>query len=115
MICPSCNQPATKYPQSAFSLKGVSFKESLQGYLTCRNCNARLKLINYSSLILVYLGIMLAVIVLFTVFFRQITSAIGTKTAERLFLPALILVGIIATYIEHKFARCEKVEEKSKP
>ena len=81
MNCPICNRPAATRFQLFLlyllifpSSTGLSFKESLQGKIKCKNCGTILKVVRSQKAIWLWIATMLAFILLYILSFRSLVS-----------------------------------------
>ncbi|HWP81274.1 MAG TPA: hypothetical protein VNN76_01320 [Bacteroidota bacterium] len=79
MNCPHCNQPASTFFESMFSLRGVSISEAIRMYFKCRNCGTLLQHTGFGKETTIFLTASVAVLAILTQF--------------EIFLP---LVGLVA-------------------
>lgn len=111
MNCPACNK-APSFTRVSFTLQGVSFSKSIQGYSRCEGCG---RLLRVSNLHLPVIAQSIAGVVsvgLYALFFRSLGLWIGFTNAAILFFPYLVVIGISATYVSMtKFGKLIVVQE----
>jgi hypothetical protein len=109
MKCPSCNQAATSFLRSSFSLQGVSFVQSLQGKLKCQHCGVLLRTVKYDKQIWYFLiacVMMLALIILFS---KRLMIALGIGAVAIYWIVFTIMVVLVFVYGTWKYGVLEKV------
>ncbi len=112
MNCPLCGRAASTFLRYSFSLQGVSFRDSIEGKFTCRNCGILLQTTNPRQPIWIMTGLAVMFVAVYALLFRQIGALIGFGTATGLFLPLLLASGFGGLFIVWKNARVGKSEEQ---
>jgi len=113
MTCPACGQPASTFHRFGFSVQGVSFRQSVKGYLRCQHCNALLRLVHYSRFVWLLIVLAVAFVALYTAFSRELLALVGIKMAQIALILSLFVVGYVGTYIFWRKAHVEMGDEKS--
>ena len=115
MNCPSCNRPATTRFQMFFlyrllfpSSTGLSFKESLQGKIKCKNCGTILKIVRSQKAIWSWLATMLIFILLYMLLFRYILDLIGFNWGIASFIILLFCISVSFGLISRTMDKIEK-------
>ena len=111
MNCPVCNKEPS-FTRVSFTLQGVSFSKSIQGFSRCEQCGRLLRISNLHLPVIAQTIAGIVSVGLYALFFRSLGQWIGFTNAAILFFPYLIIIGILATYISMtKFGRLIVVPE----
>jgi len=100
MQCPSCEKPAATFLRYAFSSNGVSYLQSLKGYLRCAHCSTLLKIIQPNRVMLIVMTVTVIYVSVYVLFAQQIISFLGIRIANMLFIPLLLAIVFCTLYIE---------------
>lgn len=98
MNCPSCQKPPS-FTRTSFTLQGVTFAQSMKGYSRCEHCGQLLRIGNLNVSVIAQTVAGVFSVGLYAVLFESIARWIGFTGALIAFLPYLLLVGILVTYV----------------
>ena len=107
MVCPSCNQLAASFLRYSFSLQGVPFSRSIQGYLKCQNCGTLLRVTRFKSQFWILVIATLALLIVFSALSGYLFSKIGAIATTAVWIILILLTTFAFTFGLWKFARVE--------
>jgi hypothetical protein len=113
MKCPSCNQPASSLFRNIISLQGVTFIESIQGYIKCQKCGTLLRVVKYGRgfwFVMITTAVALA---LFVISYKYLLPIIGIGAMTAIWMTIVIISALMFTIGSWKSAQLEKVEKET--
>ena len=110
MQCPSCEKPASTFLRYAFSSNGVSYLQSLKGYMRCIHCGTLLRIIQPSRIMFLIMSVVIIYVSVYVMLARQIISIVGIRVANMLFIPLLLAIAFCTLYIEWRSLKIVKAE-----
>ena len=110
MTCPSCNQTASSFLRSAFSLQGVSFSKSIQGYFKCQNCATLLRVTSFGKLFWLFFVSTAIVLALFVLLVPRILSIFGAGATEVIWIILVFFTVFVLQFGTWKFGHAERVD-----
>lgn len=110
MTCPSCNQSPSSLLRHAFSLQGVSFIKSLQGYFRCQHCGTHLRVVRFGKQFWFFFLSTVVVLVLFLFLFGPLFASVGPSTTVLIWFIVVLLAVSIFDFGMWKYGTVEKVE-----
>jgi hypothetical protein len=108
MKCPLCNQPASSFLRNAFTLQGVTLKQSLKGQLRCRNCKMLLRISKYNKQMWYLFVGMVWLIVFIMILARQLFLTFGIGGVVTYWLIICSVFVLVFMYGTWKYAVLEK-------
>ena len=112
MKCPSCNQPASSLLQNFLTLQGVSFKDSIKGYLKCQKCGAHLRVVRYRNGFWFFTITMAAILALFVVLYQYVLPVVGIGIMTVIWMIMVLLSAFVFTVGSWKSAQLEIVHSE---
>jgi len=98
MNCPSCQKPPSFF-RISFTLQGVTFAQSMKGYSRCEHCGQLLRIGNLNVSVIAQTVAGVFSVGLYAVLFEYVARWIGYTGALIAFVPYLIVVGMLVTYV----------------
>jgi hypothetical protein len=114
MTCPSCNQQATSLLRNAVSLQGVTFFQSVRGFLRCQHCGTLLKITNYGKGFW-YFYVPAVVVLAALVLGHQYLFAIVRINPGVVWVALVIMISITFTFGLWRHAHVVQVDEAKPP
>ncbi len=115
MNCPVCGHEASTFKRYAFTKQGVSFLQNAQGFLTCQECGALLRVTHFTKAFWWMFGAALALLIAFAVFFRRLLDAYGASTVTFTWLLLIALYAVLFGYGLWRFAVVQKAGAGTTP
>jgi membrane-associated HD superfamily phosphohydrolase len=113
MKCPACNQSATTFLRNALTLQGVSFSQSVQGYLTCHRCGVLLRVTGFGKQFWFFFIPTVVALFLYVFLYRHLIALIGMDATTVIWIVLVLSIGGIFTLGLWKFARVSVVETEA--
>ena len=110
MQCPSCQKTASSFLRYAFSSNGVTYLQSLKGYLRCVHCGALLRIIQPNRIMFLIMTVVIIYVSAYVMLARQIISLVGSRIANMLFIPLLLAIAFCTLYIEWRTLKIVKTD-----
>jgi len=110
MNCPSCNQQASSFVRSAFSLQGVSISKSLQGYFSCEHCGTLLRVTSFERKFWFLLLSTIAVMVLFVLLYGRFIIILGNRVTAVVWAILVVTTPFVFLFGMWKYRRIEEIQ-----
>lgn len=110
MTCPLCNQTASSFLRSAFSLQGVSIFKSMQGYFKCQNCATLLRVTSFGKLFWLFFVSTAIVLALFALLAPRLFSTFGAGATYVIWVILVFFIVFVLQFGTWKYGHVEKVD-----
>ncbi len=110
MKCPSCNQLASSPLKNIFSLQGVSFTDSIKGFLKCQQCGTLLRIVRYGNGFWFFTLTTTTLLALFVALYHYVLPMVGIGVMTAIWVIIVLLSAYIFTIGSWKSAQLEKVD-----